>query len=36
MAEVYSDKGTHHGSMSWILLAVIAAIMLAIIIAVLT
>lgn len=34
MAEVYTDKGTHRTGMSWVMIAVLAAIILAIIIAV--
>jgi hypothetical protein len=33
MAEVYADRGTHRSPMSWVLLAVIAVILLAIIVA---
>jgi hypothetical protein len=34
MAEVYTDRGTHHRSAtSWVMLAVLAAIILAIVIA---
>jgi hypothetical protein len=33
MAEVYSDRGTHRSGMTWILLAVLAVIIFAIVIA---